>query len=437
MNVLITRIIIWENMSGENISFAKTTGGIPVLVEKIPGSESAGYMVGVRTGSRDENKEVMGISHLLEHVVFRETKTRSSYQMAKEMEGAGGELNAFTGKEMTAFYGVTIKETKDVAKEMVADIVVNPLINDNDVELEKRIVLQELSMIENEPDSYIHDVFSSNIWRGHPLSQDEGGTVDIVKGLGSKELRAYYEERYGMPNLAVFAAGDVDIKDTVKWAEEMFDGIPKKKEIKRDPPKTPKAGYIFKKNKSEHYHVAMGFPAYDSNHPDRIPLTLLSAVIGSGTSSRLFQEVREKKALVYSVYNVVEQHSDASALCTYMSSTDENVIEGIETAAKVYRNIRDNGLEKGELDRTKKLIKGSLVRSMESTERRMYRLGREFLLNGKYQPLSDRLNAISEVTEEEIMKVAGDVIKASTLNVAILGRENKEIGKFNSSRLDL
>jgi len=424
-------------MNREKISFARTSGGIPVLVENIPGSESAGYMVAVRTGSRDEDKSVMGISHLLEHVVFRETKNRSSYQMSKEMEGAGGELNAFTGREMTAFFGVTIKDTKDVAKDTVSDIIVNPLINDKDVELEKKIVLQELSMVESEPELYIQDLFSTNLWRGHPLSQDEGGLPEIVKELGSKELRAYYEERYGIPNISVFAAGAVDIKEVLSWAEEKFDGLSGKKNIKREKPKIPEAGYSFTKNNSEHYHVAMGFPAYDSDHPDRVPLQLLSAVIGSGTSSRLFQEVREKKALVYSVHNVIEQHSDAGAMCTYLSSTDKNVIEGIETTAKVYRSIRDNGLEKGELERTKNLIKGVLVRSMESTERHMYRLGREYLLSGKYQSLGDRLKEISNVTEEDLMRVASDVIDGARLNISILGRKNKDIEKFNGSGLDL
>ena len=424
-------------MSGENIFFTKTSGGIPVLMENIPGSESAGYMVGVRTGSRDESKSVMGISHLLEHVVFRATKTRSSYQMAKEMEGAGGEMNAFTGREMTAFYGVTIKETKDVAKDTVSDIIVNPLINDNDVELEKKIVLQELSMLENEPEAYIHDLFSSNMWRGHKLSQDEGGKPEIVKGLGAKDLREYYEERYGIPNISVFAAGAVETDEVLSWAEEMFDGLSGKKEIKRKKPGMPKAGYSFTANSSEHYHVAMGFPAYDPDHKDRVPLSLLSAVIGSGTSSRLFQEVREKKALVYSVHNVVEQYSDAGAMCTYLSSTDENVMEGMETTAEVYRSIRENGLEKGELERTKNLLKGAIVRSMESTERRMYRLGREFMLNGKYQSLGDRLKAISAVTEEDVVRVAADIIKGSRLNVSILGRENREIEGFNCSGLDL
>lgn len=424
-------------MKVENISFARTSGGIPVLVEEIPGSESAGYMVAMSTGSRDEDKDVMGISHLLEHVVFRETKNRSSYQMSKEMEGAGGELNAFTGREMTAFFGVTIKDTKNVAKDMVSDIIVNPLINDKDVELEKKIVLQELSMVESEPELYIQDLFSTNLWRGHPLSQDEGGLPEIVRGLGAKELRAYYEERYGIPNICVSAAGAVNMKEVLSWAEEKFDGLSGKKNIKRKKPRVPEAGCSFTKNSSEHYHVAMGFPAYDSKHKDRVPLQLLSAVIGSGTSSRLFQEVREKKALVYSVHNVVEQYSDAGALCTYLSSTDKNVIEGIETTAKVYRNIKDNGLEKGELERTKNLIRGVLVRSMESTERHMSRLGREYLLSGKYQSLSERLKEISNVTEDDLMRVASDVINGSRLNISILGRKNKDIEKFNGSGLDL
>ena len=424
-------------MGGEKISFAKTPGGIPVLIESIPGCESAGYMAGVRTGSRDEDKSVMGISHLLEHVVFRETKNRSSYQMSKEMEGAGGEMNAFTGREMTAFFAVTIKETKHVAKDVVSDVVCNPLINEKDVEMEKKIVLQELSMIENEPELHIQDLFLGNIWRGHALSQDEGGLPEIVKGLDHNDLRKYYEERYGIPNISVFAAGNVDMKDVMKWAEEQFDPLSGKMKIKRKKPSMPKAGYSFTKNKSEHYHVAMGFPAYAPDHPDRIPLMLMSAMIGSGTSSRLFQDVREKKALVYSVHNKIEQHSDAGVLITYLSSTEKNVIEAIETSANVYADIRDNGLRKGELEGTKNLLKGVLVRSMESTERHMYRLGIEYMLSGTFQPLSERLKAISNVTEDDIMRVAGDVIKGKRLNVSVLGRKNKEIEKFNSSQLDL
>jgi len=424
-------------MNENSISFAKTAGDIPVLSEYIPGSKSAGYMVSIGTGSRDETPDIFGLSHLLEHVVFRETKTRSSYQMAKEMEGAGGELNAFTAREMTAFYGVTIGETKDVAKEMVSDIVANPLINDEDVQLEKKIVLQELSMIENEPESYIHDLFSQNIWRGHPLCQDEGGKIDIVKGLGSEELRKYYYERYGRPNIAVFAAGDVDIEDTVEWASQKFDDMSGKKIIKREAPPKPGQDYKFIKNNSDHCHTAIGFPAYSPDDEYRIPALLLSSILGSGTSSRLFQEVRENKALVYSVYSTVEQNSDSSAMTTYMSSTDENVVEAIETTAKVFGDIKREGLQKDELKRTKNLLKGAYVRSMESTEHRMYRLGRDFMLNGKYKTLDERLMSIDAVTEDQVMHVADEVLRSASLNITVLGKGNRDIKKFDLGHLDI
>ena len=424
-------------MVENNISVKKTAGGIPVIAEFIPGSESAGYMVAVGTGSRDETPEIFGLSHLLEHVVFRETDTRTSYQMAKEMEGAGGELNAFTARELTAFYGITIRETRDVAKEMVSDIVAHPKINDEDVRLEKKIVLQELSMIENEPESYIHDLFSQDIWRGHKLCQDEGGSPDIVKGLEAKDLRAYYEARYGIPNLVVFAAGNVDIDDTVAWASEKFDGMTGKMNIVREPPKKPVGGYNFVKNKSEHCHVGLGVPAYGPNDKNRVTALLLSSVLGSGTSSRLFQGVREKKALVYSIYSTIEQYSDAAALVSYMSSTDENVIEAIETTVSELSNFKKEGLQKGELARTKRLLKGAYVRSMESTEHRMYRLGRDYMLNGKCQTLEQRLAAIDAVTEEEVMHVADDLLHSENLNITVLGKGNSAIKKFDISGLDL
>ncbi len=419
------------------ITISRTDGGIPVVTEFIPGCESSGYMVAVGTGSRDETKEIFGISHLLEHVVFRETKNRTSYQMSKEIEGAGGETNAFTGRELTAFFGVTIKETKEVAKEMVSDIVANPLINDKDVELEKKIVLQELSMVKSEPESYIHDIFSQNMWRGHPLSQDEGGLEEIVKGLGSKELRDYYEDRYGIPNMAVFAAGNVDEKDTLEWASDKFDHMAGKRNIQREAPKKPDTNYMFVKNDSDHYHVGMGFPAYGPNDRYRVPALMLSTMLGAGTSSRLFQEVREKRALVYSVHTTIEQYCDAASLVAYMSCTDENVLNAIEVTAKVCAQIKKEGLQEGELIRTKRLLKGAYVRSMESTEHRMYRLGRDFMLNGKCHTMEDRLMAIEAVTEEDIMHVANDILDPKHLNISVLGKGNRSIKKFDPTGIDI
>ncbi len=418
-------------MSGHSIDVAKTSGGIPVVVETIPGSQSAGYMIGVATGSRDEHPEIFGLSHLLEHTVFRETKTRDSYQMAKEIEGAGGELNAFTGREMTAFYGITIKETADVAMDIVGDIVANPMINDKDTELEKKIVLQELNMIKNEPETYIHDLFESQLWRGHPLCQDEGGDESIVEGLTSSDLRAYYDEKYRIPNLAVYAVGAVDQDATVSWAEKTLDGMSGGKKNPRSPPKAPESSYKFVKNDADHYQIAMGFPSYGASHEDRMAVSMLSAVLGSGTSSRLFQSVREEKALVYSVYSSVSQCSDASSMTTYMSCTGPNVVESMETTAAQFGKLLKEGLEKGELERAKRLVKGANVRAMESTDNRLYRLGVNYMLNGRAESLEERLARIDAVTEDDLMRVAEDILRPGCLNTVVLGKGNKKVRDYD------
>ena len=422
-------------MSGHSIKVSKTSAGIPVVVENIPDSESVAYMIGVATGSRDETDDIFGLSHLLEHTVFRETKTMDSYQMAKEIEGAGGELNAFTGREMTAFYGITIKETADVARRIVGDIVANPLINENSTELEKKIVLQELSMIKNEPDKYIHDLFSMTLWRGHELCQDEGGDEKLVAKMTYEDLRKYYNEKYRIPNLSVYAVGAVDMDETVAWAEDTLDGMSGGKRNVRTEPPMPEGTYEFVQNDSDHYQVAMGFQSYGSSHPDRTAVSMLSAVLGSGTSSRLFQDVREKKALVYSIFSTVSQNSDASSLATFMSCTKENVIEAMETTSKVYSDFLLNGLEKGELERAKRLVKGANVRAMESTDNRLYRLGVNHMLNGSTETLEQRLAKIDMVTEEDVMRVAEDLMRPERLNTVVLGKNNRKIKNYDSTGL--
>ena len=422
-------------MNGHSINVSETSAGIPVVVEYMPGSQSAAYMVGVATGSRDETPDIFGLSHLLEHTVFRETKTMDSYQMAKEIEGAGGELNAFTGREMTAFYGITIKETADVARRIVGDIVANPLINENATELEKKIVLQELSMIKNEPDRYIHDLFSMVLWRGHELCQDEGGDEKLVAGMTHEDLRKYYDEKYLIPNLSVYAVGEIGMDETVAWAEETFDGMKGGRRNVRTEPPMPEGKYEFVANDSDHYQVAMGFPSYGSSHKDRTAVTMLSAVLGSGTSSRLFQDVREKKALVYSIFTSVSQNSDASSLTAFMSCTKENVIEAMETTSKVIGKLLSEGLEKGELDRSKRLVKGANVRAMESTDNRLYRLGVNHMLNGSTETLEQRLERIDAVTEEDVMRVAEDLLKADRLNTVVLGKNNRVLKKYDPTKL--
>jgi predicted Zn-dependent peptidase len=413
-----------------------TGAGIPVVTERTE-AISTGFLVAVGTGSRDESKRIGGISHLLEHVLFRGTKNRTSLQIAKEMESAGGEMNAFTSKEVTAYYGITLKDTAKVAKDLVADICVSPLISEKDVEMEKKIVLQEISMWENDPESYIHKLFAETLWKGHELSNGEAGEADIVSALRSADLREYFDERYRNPNLAVIACGSVTPKDVMRWAEKNFDPASAGMKVMRKPPERTGSAYRFYPRKGDHTYTGMGFHAYPADHPDRSALRMLTAILGAGMSSRLFQRIREEQALVYSVFTTIDQNSDAGSMVTYMSSTEENVMTAINSAADVLREIRGEGLVKGELDRARNLLKGATVRRMESTRSRLHRMAMSFMVTGKAVPFTDDLDELDNVTEEDVMRVARDVIDAKKLNIAVYGKRTKEMSGLTIDQVDL
>jgi len=420
----------------EKIFFERTASGIPVIVDVIPDSENAVFAVGVGTGSRDEDSRICGISHLLEHVVFRGTTTRTSFQISKEIESAGGEMNAFTGKEMTAFYGATIKSTSDVAKNLVADIIMNPLIKEDDVSLEKEIVLQEISMWENDPESYIHKIFAETLWHGHELSKNEAGEAKVVESLKAKDLREYFTERYRRPNMAVFAAGATDPSDVMNWAETEFGGIKEGKKITRTTPGRTSRDYRFVERKGDHSYIGMGFSAYPADHKEASALSILTAILGAGMSSRLFQKVREEKALAYSVYCMVDQNSDAGSMAAYMSSTEKNVMDCIATTAQVCKELRDEGLVKGELERARNLIKGATARQSESTNNRLYRLIKRYMLTGSTETIGERMRKLDAVTEEDVMRVATDVI-TKELVVSVYGTNTSKMKKFDIGSIEI
>ena len=432
---VIKHPIIPADMPSDNITTRYTAGGIPVITEIVPGALNAGYMVGVKTGSRDESPDIFGISHLLEHTVFRATKTKTSFQMSQEIEGAGGMNNAYTAKECTAFYAVTIKDTAKVAKDFVADIVSNPLIGKEDTELEKKIVLQEISMVENEPDSYIHDLFEEDLWKGHELSQSEAGSKEIVSSLTNEDLRKYYDERYRIPNLCVFACGAVDPDDTLRWAEENFDRMSGGRPNPRKVPDLRGSSYSYHKMEVDHCYVDLGFRLKEFGD-DRAPLQMLNAILGSGMSSRLFQSVREQKALVYAIASMALPHTDCGEFLTYMSSTEDNVLEAIETTAATFRRLKEEGLVKGELERSRNLLKGSFSRYMESTSHRLERLARNVLIRGAPQSVEDMFAELDAVTEEDVMRMAEKVLDPKELNISILGNEVKAMKDFSVGQLD-
>lgn len=407
-------------MAKESIEKSETPAGIPVVTIGPGKSGRCGYMVAVRTGSRDETSEILGISHLLEHSVFRSAGGKTSFEISRDMEAAGGSLNAFTSKEITGYHGSTILETAGVARELVGDIVADPRLDGPDIELEKKIVLQEISMWENDPESYIHKLMSDILWEGHGLSQNEAGIADVVESLGEAELREYYGERYGASSMVVVACGDMPHEETVAWAAERFDsmeGTPRP----RSPPKALPPAYSCVPWEGGHCYVGMGFQTCPPGHADHTALGLLNVILGRGASSRLFQRVREESALVYSVYAIASSYSDASSMETYFSSTQENVLKAIEAVASVWRDIKDGGLVDGELRKAKNMAWGWRTATAESTDSTMYTAVKQYLVKGAVETMSEYKERIEATTAEDVMRVAEKYLDPAALRVTMYG----------------
>ncbi|NLL94892.1 MAG: insulinase family protein [Thermoplasmatales archaeon] len=421
-------------MAKETIEASRTPAGIPVITIGPGKSGRCGYMVAVRAGSRDEAPGNLGISHLLEHSVFRRAGGRTSFEISRDMEAAGGSMNAFTSKEMTGYHGSTILETAGVARELVGDIVADPSLDGPDIELEKKIVLQEISMWENDPESYIHKLMSDTLWEGHGLSQNEAGLAEVVDSLGEADLREYYGERYGAPSMVVIACGDAPHDETVGWAEERFDpmgGGPRR----RVPPKALPPAYVRTPWEGGHCYVGMGFQTCPPDHADHTALGLLGAILGAGASSRLFHKVREESALVYSVYSVAPTYSDAASMETYFSSTPKNVLEAIEAVASVWRGIKDGGLADGELRKAKNMAWGRRTALAESTDNTMYSAARQYMVKGEVETMADYKSRIESVTGEDVMRVAGKYLDPGALRVAMYGTAPSMEG-FSVSQVD-
>jgi predicted Zn-dependent peptidase len=408
-------------LKDERVSFAQTRAGIPVIVERLPYARSVALSVYVKAGSRDEPKGREGLAHLLEHVMFKGTKKRSSKETSELIEAAGGELNGYTGKESTCYYAVALDETFDTAEDILADLMLNPSLCDEAVDNEKRVVAEEIRMLKDEPDTYIHHLFTRALWDGHPLASAETGEAEGVASLSAEDVRTYFQECYRPQNFVIAACGNVKVGQVEKWASDMFDPHARPgRGNDRAPPSARSLIESFPREVDQAY-VGMGFPGVNAAHPDRYVQTLLSAILGAGTSSRLYQKVREDKGLAYSIYTLSQPFSDCGMFGVFFSTSSKNMEIVIRLVTSELQKMKSEGPEEDELTRAKRLIKGVLVRRLESTESKMFHLGEFFLLIGKAPTEADILAAFERVTEDDIVRVARGLIDRQKLCIALHG----------------
>ena len=395
--------------------------GIRLVTEAMPHVRSVAVGVWVDTGSRVEPEERGGISHLIEHLVFKGTATRSAEAIARAIDSVGGHMDAFTAKEHTCFYVGVLDEHLPLAVELLSDILMRPLFAAEDIEKEKSVVLQEIKMVEDTPDDLIHDLFAERVWAGHPLGRPILGIWERVKAFDRGTILRHFEEEYVPGRITVAVAGHVEHDRVRDLFASRFAGFERTPAPRTVTPPTLHPGLHMVTKPLEQVHIVLGFPGISDVAPERYALYLLNDVIGGSMSSRLFQEVRERQALVYSVHSGTQPYRDTGLLYVYAGTEPGNFGKVLRAVMKEVRVLKKDGISAEELRRAKDHLKGNLMLSLESTSSRMNRLAKQELRFGSFLTLDEMLEAFDTVRPEDVEALLHRVLDEEQLALMTLG----------------
>jgi len=397
------------------------SNGIRVVTETMPHVRSVAVGIWVETGSRVEPESRGGVSHLIEHLVFKGTATRSAEAIAGAIDSVGGQMDAFTAKEQTCFYVSVLDEHLPLAADLLTDILMHPLFAAPDIEKEKAVVFQEIKMVEDTADDLVHDLFAERIWAGHPLGRPILGRWDVVRGLGREVILSHFEEEYAPARIVVAAAGHLEHAQAVDLFGARFDGFQRPTVSRESEPPIMQTGVHMVQKPLEQVHLVMGFPGVPETAPERYALYLLNDVIGGSMSSRLFQEVRERQALAYSVHSGLQSYRDTGLFYVYAGTDAANFAKVMKALMKELRALKKDGVRPEELSRAKEHLKGSLMLSLESTSARMNRLAKQELRFGSFFTLDEMLGAIERVRPEEVEALTSRILDEEQLSLLTLG----------------
>ena len=407
---------------------AKTTlpSGLRIVTEEVNSVRSAAVGIWASVGSRDESNSVMGASHFLEHLLFKGTKTRSALEISSSIEAVGGEMNAFTSQEYTCFYARVIDTDLPLAVDVISDLITSSTFTKADVDSERTVVLSEISVRDDDPSDYIHELFLETMYGDTPLGRSILGTVDSINNMSRTSLFNYYKKHYRPAELVVSVAGNVKHKQVVKMVEaalsrDNFLDVPAQSSDLRSttPVKTPGLGKVgIIDRKTEQAHILYGFPGIARTDKRRFAMSILASAIGGGMSSRLFQEIREKRGLAYTTYAYPQQFAGTGTIAFYAGCRTEKAEEVIALMREVAEQVAAHGLTDEEISRAKGAVTGSLVLGQEDTGSRMTRIGKSELVYGEIMSFDEILRAVRSVTAEEVHQLARDLFtQPATLGV--------------------
>ena len=389
----------------------------------------------VRTGSRDEAPEEAGVSHFLEHLLFKGTERHSAIEISELFDGMGAATNAATSKESTHLHARFLDEHTDEAFQLLSEMLIAPSLPPDEVDSEREVVLEEIAMYEDEPQDRVHDVLARAVHGDHPLGRRVLGEASIIGSIPVPQIARYHRDRYTGPNIVVAAAGHLD-HDAIVELAQVHVGAPAG-DANRIPENgdgtVPAPRFLFQPKETEQYHICFGGEGIARADERRFALAVLDAIFGGSTSSRLFREVREKRGLAYAVGSYTEQYADTGMVAMYLGTRGDNVGEACEIIGRELGSLRDAGVTQEELDRAKEHVKGRMVLSLESTAARMTRIARSVLFDVPLLSLDEMLERIEQVTAEDVAALAAEFYDPEHLSAAGIGPEQERFRDASGS----
>jgi predicted Zn-dependent peptidase len=415
---------IQERSTSHNFGVHKTKldNGLVIVSEKMAHVRSVSFGIFLRSGSRDESNRQHGLTHFIEHALFKGTKSRSAAQIAAESDTLGGHLDAFTGREIVGFYNKVLDDHLPRAFELIADLLTAPAFAPEELEKERNVILEEIKMVEDTPDDFIFDLFCENFYPDHPLGRPILGTPESLGKFKHKAVRSYYEQLYSPQNLVIAAAGNLEHGQLIDLAQTYFGDLkPRDSGLVSTTPVAASPIILQHKRDLEQSHLVIGSQCPSAVSEDRYTTTILSVILGGGMSSRLFQAVREDRGLVYTIFASATPFNDCGYLSIYAAASTEQLDETIAATMDELKRIKNEPIEEEELRRNKDQLKASLMLNLESTSSRMSSLAQQEMTLGRFTSPDEIIAQVDAVTAEDLRLVANSIFKAEELAVTVLG----------------
>lgn len=409
--------------------FRKITlkNGLRVVCEKIPYVRSVSIGIWVGTGSRNEDHINNGISHFIEHMLFKGTEKRSAKEIADSIDSIGGQINAFTGKECTCYYTKTLDSHIEIAMEVLADMFFNSKFDKKDIDLERKVILEEIGMYEDSPEELVHDVFSETSWKGNPLGYSILGTQDSLSRIDRVMFKDYMQKNYTPYNSVISIAGNFDEKKLEELIEKHFSHWKVDESYKANiHPVEFVSETTIKEKETEQVHICMGFNAIEHGNDKLYTLLAINNIFGGGMSSRLFQKIREEKGLVYSIYSYPASYKNAGLFAIYAGMNPEHLNQVIEITSQEIRNLIKTGISEEELYKSKEQLKGNYILGLESTSSRMNSIGKSELMLGHIHTPEEILQEIDEIHMARVNEVIEQVFNSKKMSFAAVGNIKKD-----------